>query len=53
MNLKRASIGATVVLPVAMAGLLVRHAPFAARPGNGGAFVFNMTGARSSSRPRT
>ena len=33
MNLKRASIGATVVLPVALVGLLVRHALFAARPG--------------------
>ena len=32
MNLKRASIGATAVLPVAIVGLLVRHALFAARP---------------------
>ena len=29
MNLKRVSIGATAVLPVAMVGLLVRHALFA------------------------
>ena len=33
MNLKRASIGATAVLPVAMVGLFVRHALFAARTG--------------------
>jgi protein-S-isoprenylcysteine O-methyltransferase Ste14 len=33
MNLTRASIGATAVLPVAMLGLLARHALFAARPG--------------------
>lgn len=33
MNLKRASIGATAVLPVAMVGLLVRHALFATRLG--------------------
>lgn len=33
MNLERASIGATAVLPLAMVGLLVRHALFAARPG--------------------
>ena len=33
MNLKRASIGATAVLPVAIIGLLLRHALFAARPG--------------------
>jgi protein-S-isoprenylcysteine O-methyltransferase Ste14 len=33
MNLKWASIAATVVLPVAMVGLFVRHALFAARPG--------------------
>ena len=33
MNLKRASIGATAVLPVAMVGLLVQHALFAAGPG--------------------
>ena len=33
MNLKRASIGATAVLPVAMVGLLLRHTLFAARPG--------------------
>ncbi len=33
MNLKRASIGAAAVLPVAMVGLLVRHALFAVRPG--------------------
>jgi protein-S-isoprenylcysteine O-methyltransferase Ste14 len=33
MNLERASIGATAVLPVTMVGLLVRHALFAARPG--------------------
>jgi hypothetical protein len=33
MNLKRASIGATAVLPVALVGLLVRHALFAVRPG--------------------
>ena len=33
MNLKRASISATAVLPVAMVGLLVQHALFAAGPG--------------------
>jgi protein-S-isoprenylcysteine O-methyltransferase Ste14 len=33
MNLKWASIGATAVLPVAMVGLLERHALFATRPG--------------------
>jgi len=33
MNLKRASIGATAVLPVALVGLLVRHALFATRSG--------------------
>ena len=32
MNLKRASIVATAVLPVTIVGLLVRHALFAARP---------------------
>ena len=33
MNLKRASIVATAVLPVAIIGLLARHALFATRPG--------------------
>ena len=33
MNLERASIGATAVLPFSMVVLLVRHALFAARPG--------------------
>ena len=33
MNLRSASIVATVALPVAIVGLLVRHALFAARPG--------------------
>jgi protein-S-isoprenylcysteine O-methyltransferase Ste14 len=33
MNLRRASIGATAVLPVAIAGLFMRHALFASRPG--------------------
>jgi protein-S-isoprenylcysteine O-methyltransferase Ste14 len=33
MNLRRVSIGATAVLPVAIVGLLVQHTLFAARPG--------------------
>ena len=33
MNLKRASIGATAVLPIAIVGLFLRHALFAGRPG--------------------